>query len=181
MVEYVALLRGINLGKRRIKMADLRTAFESWGHSNVRTLLASGNVVVESEESDAAALRTAIEAGLQTEFGYEVPTILRTGDQIRALVASEPFEGIPVTKETRMYITFLYKASNHKLTIPYQSADGSYRILNVDPDYIASVKNLTQTSGTLDAMEILAKEFGNNITTRNWNTVMKIHALLKPE
>lgn len=67
--QYVAFLRGINVGGHGlIKMIDLKKAFEKMGFENVRTLLASGNVVFESEQTDNKALTTEIESFLKKAF-----------------------------------------------------------------------------------------------------------------
>ena len=177
MTQYLALLRGINLGKRRIKMADLRAAFESWGHSNVRTLLASGNVVFESTEKDPDKVRKTIEAGFRSDFGWEVPTCVRRRKEIADLVASKPFAEIPV--DHNQYVTFLADPPGKQLDLPYISADGDYRILEVQPGYVASALDRSRGRGTLDVMALLEEFFGTDITTRTWKTVMKIHDMME--
>lgn len=179
MSQYLALLRGVNLGKRRIRMADLRAAFESWGYGNPRTLLASGNVVFESDEADPATLRSAIEQNLQKRFGFWVPAIVRTEQEIGELISAKPFKRVTVTENTRLYVTFLSEPAESDLKMPYTSLDGNYRILNVAPGHLVSVLTLTPKSGTTDAMDILAKQYGDGITTRNWNTILKIHAKME--
>ena len=176
---YIALLRGINVGgHKKIKMADLRQAFKSWGFTNIRTLLASGNVLFESDETDtsddASSLQQSIEAGLAKTFGFDVAVIIRTLEEIQALVETDPFQEIEVTPNTRLYITFLSEKPTSDLPIPYQSPEKNYQILAVSDREICSVLTLTDKMRTTDAMNILEKEFGKNITTRNWNTVLKL-------
>ena len=172
---YIALLRGINIGPhKRIKMADLRQVFKSWGFTNIRTLLASGNVLFESDEADTQSLQQNIEANLAETFGFEVPVIIRTLEEIQALADADPFQEIKVTPDTRRYITFLSEKPNSDLPIPYESPEKNYRILAVSDHEVCSVLTLTDEMRTTDAMNILEKEFGKNITTRNWNTVLKL-------
>jgi uncharacterized protein (DUF1697 family) len=171
----IALLRGINIGShKRIKMADLHQAFKSWGFTNIRTVLATGNVLFEAASTDAAALQQNIEEKLAERFGFDVPVIIRTLEEIRALADADPFQGIEVTPDTRLYITFLSEKPSSNLPIPYESPDKSYRILAVSDHEVCSVLRLTDEIRTTDAMNILEKEFGKNITTRNWNTVLKL-------
>ncbi|MCB8942786.1 MAG: DUF1697 domain-containing protein [Ardenticatenaceae bacterium] len=173
--QFIALLRGINVGgHKKIKMADLRQMLTELGFTKVKTLLASGNVLFEADTTQADSLQQTIEAGIEASFGFPVPVLIRTREAVEALVASDPFAGIEVTHQTRLYITFLSQPPTSQLPIPYQSPDGSYHILSVTDTEICSVLTLTGTARTTDAMNILEKEFGKNITTRNWNTVLKL-------
>ncbi len=91
MTRYVALLRGINVGGIRIKMADLAEMFSAAGHRDVRTVLASGNVLFDSDDG-AAALKPALEAALTDRFGYEAYTFVVEQSRIADLVATYPFD-----------------------------------------------------------------------------------------
>ena len=94
ILPYAAFLRGINLGgKRSIKMAELRTAFAALGFTNVKTVLASGNVLFDTAETDAAVLCEAIEQHLKLEFGHKIFVLLRTVAELQCLVAANPFQG----------------------------------------------------------------------------------------
>lgn len=180
-MQYVALLRGINLGKRQVKMDRLKTVLESAGYADVKTLLASGNVIFSSSEN-SEGLGKKIETLLQKEFGFEIPVILRTKEEIESLIKRDPFKGISVTKETRLYVTFRSSIESERkegnLQIPYVTDDGNFRMLSVSETEICSVLIVTPDRGTVDLMGIIEKEYGKNVTTRNWNTVEKIAALL---
>lgn len=89
---YVAFLRGMNLGRRRLKNEELRAEFERLGFAAVATFRASGNVVFESDERDEAVLTAAIEAGLADGLGYGVPVFLRSGEEVAAIAARRPFD-----------------------------------------------------------------------------------------
>jgi len=176
MSKHVALLRGVNLGGRRIKMDELRAAFEAAGYQQVKTLLASGNVVFKSRKVEA----DAIEGMLKDAFSIDVPVILRSAEEIAALVAADPFAKLPQEKDTKTHISFLAAPTQPKsIQVPYASADGNLRILALTPGYLAAAVKLTATSGTLDLMDLLGKEFGDGVTTRTWNTVLKIHKALQ--
>lgn len=92
MPTYVAFLRGMNLGKRRIRNEELRAEFETLGFGGVATFRASGNVIFESGERSEAKLTATIEAGLGDALGYEVPVFLRSGAEVAAIAAQEPFD-----------------------------------------------------------------------------------------
>ena len=91
MAAYVALLRGINLGNRRVKMATLATLFEEMGFGAVSTFIASGNVLFESATADAAQLEEQIQNHLAESLGYTVDTFVRTRAEVAAVAASCPF------------------------------------------------------------------------------------------
>jgi len=92
MPTFVAFLRGMNLGGRRIRNEDLRGEFERLGFGGVATFRASGNVVFEGGGEAEAALAERIEAGLGEALGYEVPVFLRAASEVAAIAASRPFD-----------------------------------------------------------------------------------------
>ena len=78
-MEYVALLRGVNVGGITIRSADLRELFAGLGFDNVRTYLASGNVRFTSDAAERAELKAMTEQALTERFGYEAGIVLRAG------------------------------------------------------------------------------------------------------
>lgn len=92
MERYVAFLRGMNLGNRRIKNPELQAEFEQLGFAEIATFRASGNVVFAVARREARAKLTArIEAGLLDGLGYDVPVYLRSAAEVSAIAAAEPF------------------------------------------------------------------------------------------
>ncbi len=175
VMRYAALLRGINVGgNKKVSMADLKKHLEKAGYDNVKTLLASGNVLLDADEKDPTKLRTTLEQLLEKKFGFPIPVIVRTVDQLKALEKTNPFKGIAVTKETRLYVTFLSAKPKSTLKIPYESEEKDMRILRVTDGEVISVFLVTEKYGTTDGMAVIEREFGKNVTTRNWNTVLKL-------
>jgi len=91
MHHYIAFLRGINLGKRRLTMDVLRARFEELKFTGVATFIASGNVVFSSKSAEAAKLARQIESQLKKKLGYTVDTFLRTREEVAAMAAFRPF------------------------------------------------------------------------------------------
>ena len=90
---YVAFLRGMNLGNRRIRNEDLRGHFERMGMAEVATFRASGNVVFATDSGEAEGeLARRVEAELDAMLGYDVPVFLRSGAEVAAIAAFDPFE-----------------------------------------------------------------------------------------
>jgi uncharacterized protein (DUF1697 family) len=94
--SYVAFLRGMNLGGRRIKNEELRAEFEALGFADVACFRASGNVVFATERGSEAKLTAQVETGLGEALGYEVPVFLRSAAELSALAAHEPFDAATV-------------------------------------------------------------------------------------
>lgn len=92
MDRYVAFLRGMNIGGRRIKNEELRREFEALGFDDVSCFRASGNVIFAAGEGNEVALTARIEAGLGEALGYEVPVFLRAAAELRAIAAHRPFD-----------------------------------------------------------------------------------------
>lgn len=173
---YVAFLRGINVGGNKlVKMDDLKKVFATTLKlENVQTILASGNILFETPETNCEMLTKTIEAALAKRFGHPIPVIIRSITNLKKLAANEPFKKIVVTPSTRLYLTFLSEKPKSLLKIPYVSPEKDFYILSVTDTEICSVLTLSENRGTVDAMGIIEKEFGRNVTTRNWNTIEKI-------
>lgn len=174
-MRYVALLRGINVGGNKIvPMAELKKMLERMKCTNVKAILASGNVLFDSPETSPEKLAATIAQTFEETFGFDSHIIVRTAKQIAELVESEPFKGITVTSDTRLFVTFLCEKQKTALKIPYMSQDGGFKILAVSAGEVCSVLTLSPKARSVDAMKILEQTFGKNITTRNWNTVLKL-------
>lgn len=91
MTRYAAFLRGVNVGGVNLKMADVATALNQAGFDNVQTILASGNVLLESR-AKVAAVRTTAEAALREAFGYDAWVLAYDIDTVAAIADSYPFD-----------------------------------------------------------------------------------------
>jgi uncharacterized protein (DUF1697 family) len=172
--KYVVLLRGINVGGKQVSMQKLKEMLVNMKFENVQTLLNSGNVVLQAPSKDIQALTAKIEKEIQKTFRFPVAVIIRPMEEVQSLVASNPFVGITTTSQTRLYVTFLSEKPNSKITLPYVSAEKDFQIISITDTVVCSALTLSEKRGTTDVMKILEKEFGKKITTRNWNTVIKI-------
>jgi uncharacterized protein (DUF1697 family) len=115
MERYVAFLRGMNLGGRRIKNDELGSEFEALGFADVACFRASGNVVFGAGEGDEAALTVRIEAGLKESLGYEVPVFLRSATELLSIAASEPFEvSLVAASKGKLQVVFLLDTPTKK-------------------------------------------------------------------
>ena len=90
MSVYVALLRGVNLGKRQLKMDDLRSLAVELGLEDAKTYIASGNLIFRSTENEQA-LKSALEGAIAKHMGAKVEVMIRTADEMAAVVSANPF------------------------------------------------------------------------------------------
>lgn len=172
---YVAFLRGMNLGKRRIKNEELRAEFERLGFAGVASFRASGNLVFESPKKSEAALTKTIEAGLADGLGYEVPVFLRSGAEVAAIAAREPFDVERVAaSKGKLQVSLL-------LEKPNAAAKGKVLALAGEEDLLAiEGRELywLPSGGILDSeldQKAIAAALGTS-TTRTMGTIEQIAA-----
>jgi uncharacterized protein (DUF1697 family) len=170
VTRYAAFLRGVNLGKRQVKSADLLAAFGAMGFDNVKTLLASGNVLFDADAVDARAIETALEQ----QFGFEIGTVLRSQEQLRDLVALDPFAGRVEDDKTKLYVTFVDDSGAKSLPMPCAIA-GDFEVVKLTDGEVCvlAFRNADGRYGL--GMDLISKHFGKKRlwTSRNWNTVLK--------
>jgi uncharacterized protein (DUF1697 family) len=172
--RYVALLRGINVGKaHQLGMPRLTELLTDRGHENVRTHLRSGNVVLDSplEETELAA---DLEGAIEKEFGFAVPVVVRTGAEIAAVVAGDPFATL-ATDPARYLVTFFPTppAADRVDALPPAEGGGDYLVRGRElylwlPD---GISNTPLGSWKWDRL------LGVAGTARNWNTVLRLAEL----
>jgi uncharacterized protein (DUF1697 family) len=175
LTKYVCFLRGINVGGRIIRMEILKEVFVSLGFRDAKTLLASGNVIFSSKETDVVILTKEIELALKRAFDMEIGVVIRTIEYIQELVKSDPFKTAEQELGTRLNVTFFKEKTKKTLTVPYESPQKDYRIVSATSDEVFMA--VKAEGKTTDAMTFLDKQFGKGLTTRNWNTIKKISLL----
>jgi len=104
MTRYAAFLRGVNVGGVSLKMTDVASALRDAGFDNVRTILASGNVVLDARGS-AASVRKKAESALRETFGYDAWVLVYELDTVAAIADGYPFE--PEVEGHHSYVTFV--------------------------------------------------------------------------
>jgi len=176
-ITILGFLRGINVGgHHKVPMAELRQILTEMGFANVKTLLNSGNTVFETDQSNIEELESKIETHLNQQFKFSIPLILKPKNEILELVQKNPFEAISLHTDLRLYVSFLKTSAHTYKPLPYRSDDGGFEIISIHMNCICSVLDLSKTK-TPDGMKVLENIFGKNITTRNWNTLLKMVAM----
>lgn len=106
MTRYVALLRAVNVGGRKLPMADLRTVLDRAGYAEARTYIQSGNIVFSAAESDAAGLEAELDALIQAEFGLAVDTVVVAQDTLAGVAAENPYALAAQTQPKSVHVVF---------------------------------------------------------------------------
>ncbi len=170
MTSFVALLRGINVGgKRMLPMKDLAALFTKAGAANVRTYIQSGNVLFDAKAAPAviASVRSAIEK----QFGFEVPMVVRSAQALQAVVASSPFDDVE-----HVHVVFLGDsptAAQVKALDPNRSPGDRFVVRGSDvflhlPNGVARTK---LSNAWFDS------QLKTVSTVRNWKTVLALARL----
>jgi uncharacterized protein (DUF1697 family) len=178
MAVQVALLRGINVGgNRKVSMAELRSAFGAMGFEDVRTLLNSGNIVFEAGKRSGAELEAFLEAEAEQRMGLKTDFIVRSAAEIARAIEANPFPEQAKGDPSHLTVTFL-RAS---------PPDGAFEGLgdaSAGPELIAGsgrelyiyyptgMGRSALSPGMIDA------RVRTRGTARNWNTVLKIAAMM---
>jgi uncharacterized protein (DUF1697 family) len=170
-VRYVAFLRGINVGGRTIKMAELRAYFEEAGYDQVSTVLQTGNVVFGSTKG-LAVLKRTIESGLSARFNYEAHVQIYPLTKLRLIVDASPFQG--GDSATHSYVIFFERHLEQQLADEATELDRDKERIQVGDGviYWNVLKGLTLES---DFAKYFTKaRYKSFHTSRNINTLRKI-------
>lgn len=170
MAKWIALLRGVNVNGITIRSADLADLFRGLGFADVRTVLASGNVVFGTD-ADASTLKTTIQQALRDRFGYDAWIVLVRHEDLAAVIEGFPFD----------------RADDRHDYVVFGSDDDALDALLTDLAVDATVEQVARGDGvvywscpkgsstdTVFAKRAGAARFKRSTTTRNTNTLRKL-------
>lgn len=172
---HVALLRGINVGRaKRVAMADLRSLIEDLGYGNARTLLNSGNVVLTAENAESNNMAMRIEKAISERLGVSAKVITLTAKELAAIVAKNPLTEA-AENPSRFLVAVLRNRNGRLLLKPLLEQDWSPEsiALGTRAAYIWCPEGILASR----LPEAVGRLLGDAVTTRNWGTIMKLHAL----
>ena len=178
-MRLVALLRGINVGGRSmIKMAELRSAFESLGFKDVLTYIQSGNVVFTSD-ARRAGLASKIEKGLESKFGFRGRVFVYSANELEKAAANNPFEPERRDKEQYSQLMFLErKPTAERWDALLAMAGDEYRFaIRGKVVYFAYARSFAGRRRSLDIEKVLAVAG----TARTWKVVDKLIGLARSD
>ena len=170
--RYVALLRGVNVGgKNKLPMADLRDIFTATGCAAVQTYIQSGNVVFEAAQDLAERVPEIVTRAIRQRFGYETAVVVRSSEELRQVVASNPFD---TSGDPRfLHVAFLEDTPGAEVVSrldPQRSPPDTFAVRgrNVHLHYPNGVARSKLTN------EYLAAQLQTASTMRNWRTVLSL-------
>lgn len=175
MPTFIALLRGVNVGKaKRVPMVELRALLAGLGYSEVATLLNSGNAVFRARAGTAARHAADIAAAIFEQLQVEVPVIVKPAGTLASIVAGNPLN-VRTEQHPRLLVAFAQDAKGlaglaaiEPLVEPHERfAAGKHAV------YLLCAVGILESKA---AAALLGKA-GRRATTRNWATVLKLHAL----
>lgn len=173
-MQYIILLRGVNVGGRTIKMAELKSILEDNGYTHVQTVLQTGNVILNSTEKNQVKLKSKIEAVLQKNFNYPAEVLVTTPPDLQKVISDFPFKN--TGSDFHRYIIFTENGFEKKLIKDCGNLDKKTESVQAGDRvaYWTVLKGFTLDS---DFGKYLAKASTKNFTTnRNVNTLEKILA-----
>jgi uncharacterized protein (DUF1697 family) len=175
---YAALLRGINVGgNKMVPMAELRDLAVRLGFTEPRTLLQSGNLVFEGRTQTTSKVEQILEQATKKHFGFDVTYIVRTAAEWNAVIAANPFPAEAKTDPAHLLVKFDREAPTSAAVKALQaSIVGRERVGVVGREWYVVYPDGVGTSKLATTKE--GRVFAASGTARNWNTVLKIGAVL---
>jgi uncharacterized protein (DUF1697 family) len=177
MTTFIALLRGVNVGKsRRVPMAEFRALLAGLGYTGVVTLLNSGNAVFRAAGGTSARHASDIAAALAGALKVEVAVIVKSAGELDSIIGANPIE-VEAAGQSRLLVAFTQGSKALSCLKQFES-------LAAPPEQFAVGRNaayLLCANGLLQSRlgEALLGKAGKSVTTRNWATTIKLQALAR--
>jgi uncharacterized protein (DUF1697 family) len=180
MPRFVALLRGINVGgHRKVPMARLREAMGAAGFDDVSTYLQSGNVVLSASESDADAVAREVERAIVEAFGFDVDVLVRSGAELAAVIAENPFAAQAAADPKRVHASFLADQLRPAALDDLETARFAPEEV-VAGDRVLYLHLPEGIGRSKLAAALTDRRLGTLATARNWRTVEALADLVGP-
>lgn len=175
-MKYIALLRGINVGRnKRIKMDDLVESLDSLGLQNTKTYLQSGNVIFSHDSFDSDKIARDIEERISQTFGISVNVIIRTDNELEGIIKRNPFIKDPDIEIDKLHVTFLQELPDSIDLDLNKSENEKFEVIGREI-YLYLPNGYGRTKLTNNVFE---KNLKTIATTRNCKTTNKLLELSK--
>jgi uncharacterized protein (DUF1697 family) len=174
-MDLAVFFRNLNLGRANCPTKlQLEAAFLDAGATSAASLLTNGTLVYAASSTDQAQqVFDRAYALLNTRCGLKEPAFVRTVDYLAALVDTDPFAGIDRASVYEFCVSFLHSPDVTPPTLPLASANGNVELIALAPGEVLSVsRKLGASPGSPNAF--LEKRLGSPLTTRAWNTVVRL-------
>jgi uncharacterized protein (DUF1697 family) len=178
MTAFVSLFRGINVGGRVVKMAELKALHKALGLTDVATYIQSGNVVFTCDDMNPAQLEQQIEESFAAQFGFRSAAMVRSAAELDAIIENSPFQG--QSDKAPNWIVAMFLASppeNGVLEALRAAYHGPEEIVLTGKElYLYYPDGIGRSKLTNNLIEKKLKTSG---TARNWNTVLQLQKMLQ--
>jgi uncharacterized protein (DUF1697 family) len=177
MTVHVALLRAVNVGGRSLPMADLKAMLADIGLAQARTLLQSGNVVLDAAAKTGTALESFLERETQIRLNLKADYLVRTAAEWKAIIARNPFRRQAKDDPAHLVAMPLKVAPAKARVAALQAAIKGRERVRADGRelYIVYPDGIGRSKLTIAVIE---RTLATRGTARNWNTVLKVQALV---
>ena len=175
MPRFISLLRGINVsGQRKIRMAELKDAYEALDLTNVATYVQSGNVVFDGRMRSATKVAEMLEAQIQSRFGFEVTVMIRSAGDLERIVKSNPYAAQAGNDPTKVHVTFLAARPSAAMVKGVEDVDtrGDEFSFGREEIWLHCPGGYGKTKLNNAFLE---RKLKMPATTRNWKTVLALH------
>jgi uncharacterized protein (DUF1697 family) len=174
MATWICLLRAVNVGGRnKVPMAQLREALTSAGFGDVRTYVQSGNVVLTSTIRSREKIGTAMRDVIAQEFNVDTPVIVRTPEELQAIVVWNPFPDVADADPKRLHIVHLTATPDSDAVMALLNADWAPDHIKVEGSEVAICYSESMDTSKLQYPKVF-KQLGVDGTARNWRTVQTL-------
>ena len=172
-MTYIALLRGINVGGHKlIKMEALRKSLERLPFTNVSTYIQSGNILFESPNEDSAQLQRSIAEIIKMDFGFEVPVVIVTLDELNDVVVNNPYSERILSDPAQPYISFLSEIPTRERVATLKEVDFGNDEFTVYKRWLYILYE--SAAKTKLSNVVIERKLNLQSTARNWKTVHKL-------
>ena len=174
MKTFISMLRGINIsGHRLIKMDALKALYAELGFTHIQTYIQSGNVIFKHRNTDLQEFKKLIADGIREKFGFEVPVIVKEMDELKQIIASNPFLKDSKKDISKIYLTFLSTVPDSERFCKIgegQNFEEEYKLTG-NSIYIYCPNGYGNTKLSTNFLEGKLKL---SATSRNWKTTLEL-------
>jgi len=170
-MRWAVLLKGLNIGGKRLPMPELKAFLEGLGFSDVKTLLASGNAVFSADETDGAKLEARIEKAAAEQLHLKTDWLVRDHAELAAIVKANPFPDAAKAHPNHLLVHFHREGVPKKLAEDF-THDGPERLKAHGRELYVDYPEDVGHSKLPQAMA--RAKFPRLATARNWNTILKL-------
>lgn len=172
--RWVALLRGIAPMNTNQKNEQLRGVCESLGFERVASVQSSGNLIFDADSDDRSEVAGLLETAWPERLGFEARSILRTPDELDALVRLEPFGDGQHGPGSYQLATFFVGPVEVAGPLPHRPDGAAFELVAATRTEVFTVTDTTGSAGSPDTMTWLERTYGKDLTSRTWPTVHRI-------